>query len=176
MRIKLEYPKLIFAKQKFIDEWNKDVREAFVDSSEAFYVTVWFEVPVRTGMARGSLIPLGRALKIRSLAITPLKDWESGRPRHLYPHGKSLIEGIKMGEDAYVFETEKELILEFNITVYHYQLNERGLGNNNALWWSLPKGLEAFKQELVDTKIDDKLRALLKKHVHARAMRSRNGR
>ena len=167
----MKYPTFIFAKKKFLRDWDERVRVAFNKSSREFYRTVWMSVPVRTGMARGSLVPLGRELKNVPTSIAPVIDWEASTPKRHYPKGKDLAAGIKLGEDAYLYESGNgKFTLVFDIKVFHYILNEAGLAKVGP-WWTLPAGREAFKQAMKDSGVDDKLRKLLSENLKVRTVR-----
>jgi len=170
MKITFSYPKYSFSKTKFVEDWYKLIRKDFRIAAQAFYTTVWYEVPVWTGMSRGSLVPLGKAIKNVPTAISPKKRRERGRPVRLYPGVKDLAAGIQLGEDAFVWENGKgKHVLEFNIKVFHYMLNEKGKGNNNAAaWFSLPKGRYVFKAAFEGLQTGQQLRGLLPKNLKAR--------
>lgn len=136
------------------------IQKLWRDSVRSFLRAVALEgiIKVRSGMSMASLLPLARSVRMMSAIqskISSERVREKFRP--YYPGGKgtsaqglkSIAHGNRLGEDAFIFETGTPqtpvFIFEFEIRVFHYFINENGLGPTPA-WNSLKIGREAFLQ------------------------------
>ena len=97
MKLTLKFRALKINKKKISEKTHKLVSATFREGIREFYRAAFASVPVDTGMARGSLIPLGRLIRNVPTSITPKRS----RPKSKgYPDGKTLDAGIKRGQKS----------------------------------------------------------------------------
>ena len=100
---------------------------------------------VYTGMSRGSLLPLARAVRMFTVVnstINPVVDYKKG------PQGdQSKAAGIAFGQNAYILDFGTPQLpvfrFEFDIAIYQYLLHENGGGTVPA-WNTLEILRETF--------------------------------
>lgn len=134
-------PDIIQAKTKLVENLNKLWRGAI----KAFVSTIVLNdiVKVDTGMARATLLPLARAVRMFTMVSKSIK------PKRQRP-GYSIAGGEAYGEDAYdiKFATKDKPILDFifKVELTQYIIRELGLDYNHdtPAWRSLEKGKIAF--------------------------------
>lgn len=113
-------------------------------------------IEVDTGMAKSSLVPLARAVRMKGIFKSSIRPQ---RTRKGYteldgswnPEGeKSAATGEALGEDAFVIVPGKRGVmnwqLEFNIPVWHYVAHELGLVPGTGPWLSL----EIFRDAMLN--------------------------
>ena len=127
-------------------------------AGEAFVRAVALEgvVKVDTGMSRGSLLPLSRAVgllaKVRA-SITADRALSRGGETAQSRVGrrKTIAAGIRAGENAFEFEVGSPsaplFIFAFEIKVLQYLIREEGQDLLPA-WNSMIKGREAFLEHI----------------------------
>lgn len=143
---------------------RRRLRNLFKKSIKAAIEAMAERVAVDTGMARATLIPIGRLVRAL-ISITPLRPYrigystvsnESLTSRKNYPNRlKNIPAGIALGE-ADLRGTEKttysegkgneDTVLYFRYmnSLYHYVLNDQHGSNNYEPWRSYQAGRAAF--------------------------------
>lgn len=161
MRLSFTVPKVSFNKARFGASAQRIIAGALRHALRDWFNTLWEDLPVYTGMVKGSLIPLGAVLGNVTLGVSPVKASHGG---------KSLQAGIALGETAFDLSgiakgdiTDFHYNIEYNIVVPHWRINEEfvGLGNpplhKETPWRSLAKANEVFRQSLADENLPVKL-------------------
>lgn len=105
-------------------------------------------VPVYTGMARGSLVPLARFLKI-AIPIRPAANAKKRKPLA----GYSLNDGISQGAFSFDDNQNGVYTFSFDTKVLHFYLNDtfdtKGAGMVNLIhdtpWDAIKAGDAAFR-------------------------------
>lgn len=136
---------LKFDDKGYTEELGKVLEVQTRQAAKEWLRSVVKEVPVYSGESRGSLLPLGRFLRV-SIPIDPV---EAAIKR--YPNG------VAKGEEQQLYQfksTESIYTFKFNTFVPQYLTNEfnRGLGQPPLIhltpWHSLEEGKIAFQQYL----------------------------
>jgi|SRR6185436_8591114 len=133
---------------------NEAIDRRMRRAAKAFLKVVVDNVPIKTGTSRGSLLPLGRLLRISS--VVNLSGAEPDAKR-----GRTPEAGAKQVSSPPYFTNEKgKYALQYSTKVLWYILNETfGRGVNvhaspSAPWHSFDKGRDAFKKDLKSLKQD----------------------
>ena len=159
MRLTIKTAKINFDKKQVTKHSEDAIDAAVRDATREFYRAAFTSVPVRTGMARGSLIPLGRFIRNVPTTISPTQDpVVPYAPRAWYPAGKSLQAGISAGAGAYRFNKQGlKFTFEYNIKVLHWLTNDTA-----RQWNALENGREAFRVRLLDGRLSKELRGIFR--------------
>jgi hypothetical protein len=158
-KIKLKVMKL--SDGKYTETFNTALETQIRQAARAWLRTVITRVPVYSGMARGSLIPLGQYLRV----AIPIHPTESSK-RHGYKKDR-ISEGEAKG--GFDFSKTKTLFkFHFSTDVAHYQFNEFNdprpiikLQHEPIPWHSMEAGRESFDQYLAEN-LPDKIPKLSK--------------
>lgn len=152
MRVSISTPSPVPNRSKIQNDLHIELAKLWRGAGRAFIRRVALEgiVKVDTGMSRGSLLPLSRAVGLLTAvraSITADRARRGGRR----VKGKSIAAGVRAGENAFEYEVgtpaAPKFIFEFEIKVLQYLLNERGVNGNQA-WDSLMEGRRAFLEHL----------------------------
>lgn len=128
-----------FNKEKFNKTLDEKLHIQLRNAARAWLRAVIPNVPVYTGMARGSLAPLGRFLHV-AVPISPI----ASRP------GKSPEAGEQHSEFKF-YRRSGQFVFSWNTTVLHYLINEfndmSGILplTHPTPWHSIAAGNAAFK-------------------------------
>lgn len=140
---------LKFDKKGYTQALQKEIDTQIRQAARAWLRAVITQVPVYSGQARASLLPLGRYLRV-AIPISPTIE---ARKQRRYQGAISL--GESQGQDAYSFNHEGYVSsFSFSINVPHYLINEFnvGLGQPPLIhptpWKSLDAGEIAFREYL----------------------------
>lgn len=147
MKAKLALKGLKLNKEKYLKTVNEQLDIAIRNAARAWLRAVLTRVPVYTGEARGSLVPLGQFLKV-AVDTTPNPNARA------HGHKSGRAEGEAQGH--FQFEHLKTLIrFVFETDVLHYILNEKfnmnppiHLTHLPRPWDSMTVGKEAFFEYL----------------------------
>lgn len=150
--IKFSITKVAFKKAEFTKTLDEACATQVRQAARAFLRAAVEKVPNYTGMARGSLQPLGRLLNVAVDA-----QFTSRAKKH--GHKSRISQGNALGQNAFNFvNTKGSHTFEFSIPDFHYAINE--FFNVQATWgipltyptpWdSMGAGLDAFNQYLKD--------------------------
>jgi ribosomal protein L16/L10AE len=146
IRIKdIRVPKLT-SRQEILKKTDAALKKLWQGAIKAFVFATANKVRVQTGMARGSIVPLARVVRL-GLAVenTISADARRKKLRNLRYNGpeggiRSKSRGIQFGEDAYSVSYERgSLQFEFTVTVHEWLVNEKD-------WRALEAGRTAFNQ------------------------------
>lgn len=139
----LQLKKIKFNKAQYSKTLTEALEAQVRQAARAFLRAALEKVPTYTGMARGSLIPLGRFLNV-SIPIELTFDKKHG-------HEDRTALGEQAGRKAFNFSSgnKTKFTFSFELKVLHYLINE---GTKDAIpnlrnptpWLSLDAGLEAF--------------------------------
>lgn len=147
MKAKLALKGLKINRQKYLKTVNDQLDIAVRKAAAAWLRAVLTRVPIYTGEARGSLVPLGQFLHVAiDTAIT----------QNAIEHGHISRETKGESEGRFKFEHLKTLIrFTFETKVLHYILNEKfdmnppiHLTHLPRPWDSMTVGKEAFFEYL----------------------------
>jgi hypothetical protein len=135
-----------FDKQGYTEALGKAVQVQIRQAAREWLRAVILKVPVYTGMAKGSLLPLGRYLRV---AIPIVPD-----PIAQKRFGRGPQDGESLG--LFDFKQINQYVWQFQYAteVQHYLINEFtiGLGSpplrNPTPWHSFEAGKEAWDQYL----------------------------
>jgi hypothetical protein len=146
MRFKVKYKPFNFNAKKASKTLHDEISASFREAIREFYRAAFAAVPVDTGMARGSLVPLGRLIRNVPTTISPRRS----RPREdYYPRGKTLKEGVSKGESAFkIILVPGTYEFSYGIRVRHWKINETELD-----WRALETGRQAFLQKFDKSKV-----------------------
>lgn len=148
-----------YLKEKALKSIREKVRTQIRQAARAFLRAAMIRVPVQSGMAKGSFIPLATLLKV-ALPINPTIR----RPaKYLGGDLKSPELGASLATNPNEIFVEAGDTFTFNYSndVYHYLLNElTNGGSKTAPWLSFETGEAAF-DEYIEKNFEDKLPNLL---------------
>lgn len=165
MKVKFTYPKRKFSKGGLSRSARKEFEGTFRAAVREFYRACWAAIPVHSGMARGSMLPLGQRLGNVPTTINPVVDWVSGgRDLTHYPQGKSVSAGQNIGDFKLEF-TDKTARFEFDIRVFHWQINELG---GHGPWYAVPRGMDAMREYLENSRLSKKFEELFHRSLEVR--------
>lgn len=123
-------------------------------------------IPVVTGMAKGSFLNIGRALRV-AIPIHPVKRTRERKTKiyvvedewYYPPTGGKIRKDPEAGaslsttKDEMFVKTDKGLAFFFDSRVFHYTLEDQiGVRSPTAPWKTLQKGREAFILSMADFK------------------------
>lgn len=142
---------------KFNIALHKRAKRLWTDAARAFVEAVIRPslIQVDTGMAKATILPLARAVRLLEVARASIKPLRKSRKGFTDLSGqwnptgtKSAATGEQLGEKAFRlnFGSAKRVLLffEFRIVVFHYLLHEAGLVPGTGPWNSLEAGRAAF--------------------------------
>jgi len=140
--------KIELVKEKLTKKVGERLEATLRNAAREFVRAVLVEIPVQTGEAAGSLIPLGRLLRV-AIPITPSR----------FQSGKNPNTGA--AQSSYKFDNSfPKYRFEFEAGVIHYTLNEFGLNvgpygpdKKQPPWKTFEKGRSAFLDYLQRAKI-----------------------
>jgi hypothetical protein len=122
-------------------------------AARAWLKAVITRVPIWTGMAQGSLRPLGQYLRV-AIPITPSS---SPRAQIAIAHGQNITAGEAMGHFQFKVEAGKRIVFIYKTDVIHYLINEFydvrpeiHLTHEPVPWFSFRVGKAAYKQYLTE--------------------------
>jgi hypothetical protein len=142
------------AARRRVHKLYKDIWEL---CTQKFVWEVARAVQVDTGMSKAQILPLARAVKLytkirREIVADRKKTGSKGFARKKYQGDnytgfKSIKAGEFLGKDSFTYDVgtpdKPNFFLRFEVEVYQYLLNERGVPQSVA-WKSIAKGREAF--------------------------------
>ena len=139
VKARITYSTLKYDKGKAI---NNEIQKILRTAARVYVLEAYKSVPVDTGMARGTLVPLAHAVG----ANIPIS------PKRSLPN-KNAGAGANRSFADFRQEGSKH-IFEWSTNVFHYYLNERFplRSNYNAPWKSLKAGSLKVKQYLRSTR------------------------
>ena len=149
-----KFDKIELVKEKLTKNVEAALGVALREAAREFVRAVLIEIPVQTGEAAGSLIPIGRLLRV-AIPITPTR----------FQSGKNPSTGAAKSNYKLIAKYPK-FVFEFEAGVIHYTLNEFGLGvgpygpdKKQPPWKTFEKGRDAFLAFLERAKVlsDSKL-------------------
>jgi hypothetical protein len=159
MKFSVKYRAIQIDRKKILKSIHDKVSATFREAVREFYRAAFASVPVDTGMARGSLIPLGRVVRNVPTTISPKRS----RPYAMkgYPDGKTLEAGIDRGQAAFKINISPgKYEFSYNIRVKHWIINERKLG-----WDALGRGRLAFKAKIKESRVASEVLKILRAGV-----------
>lgn len=147
----IRVPKLT-DRQEVLKKTDAALEKLWKGAIKAFVFACANRVRVFTGMARGTIVPLARVVRL-GLAVenTITTDARRGKLRNVKYNGpeggfRSKTRGIQFGQDAYLVNISRgSLEFEFEITVVHWEINEER-------WQALESGRLAFEQYIEDNR------------------------
>lgn len=159
MRISVAARKVEFDAKGYMVETRHALQESFYRAGQAFVETAAPNVPVDTGMARGSFLNLSQLLERKGYApstdipTTVQRTTLSGRAlKYTHSDGRPFPKGpgsakklSTLGSQAFKF-VRGQFTFEYATEVVHFNIHDP----NN--WMSFKKGLVAFEQVLRETK------------------------
>lgn len=144
--LKVKFLKVEINTKRYFEVLDERIERALRRSAISFLIEVQKNVPVLTGMAKGSLVPLAFDLK----SLNRL-SFAGSRPTR----DKNRFKGIQQGKKPPFFKVDSKKVFEFEIftEVEHYILNEffpRGpsnpRGSPRAPWNSFEKGASKMEK------------------------------
>jgi len=139
-----KFEKLELRGARFNEAFTKALEVQMRQASREFLRAVIVRVPVYTGMARGSLVPLGRFLRV-AVPINP----DPGAKKH---PNKNPAAGAAASSFKFTNEGGFNPRLRLDIGVLHFELNEFRPSTlplrHPTPWHSFEAGREAFKAYL----------------------------
>lgn len=135
------------------DELSSDVRKEIVNSirraARRFLIAAIVKVPIKTGMARGTFLNLGRALNV-SVAISPVDHRRLIHRQAGYPAVEKRPESGTIFATVTVPSSESSpLIFNVEVTLNYFNIEEFvGLRSKSAPWRSFEEGQRAFLEEI----------------------------
>lgn len=147
-------------------------QQAIREAAREYYRAVWpiLHGAVDTGMAIGSMIPLGRYLRNVPTSFSAHSRPKKGYPSSEYPYGlKSPQAGMSHGKNAEgFFFNQQRGHYEFIhlINVMHYRINEGTVTNaRGSAWHTREAGAAAFRQRLVRENLSKKLQRAFRNSI-----------
>jgi len=140
------------SRENYRKQFDKDIEKHMHAAAREWLLAVYPLVPVWTGMARGSLIPLGAFLNVP----IPIDRNPSADAHGLIDRG--FWDGIPLGKFQFRF-TRTQFRFHFSTDVEHYMENELNVAPsylhliNPTPWHSFEAGAEAFKAYVESTLI-----------------------
>lgn len=164
-KIRLRFDTIKFQSRKKTEEQiDRIVERGMQLGAREFVIEAANNVPVVTGMARGSLRPLAEYVKV-SIPI-------EGTPQIGYlPDGRQVLKGPELGarqaqKPPYISKVGSRYVFEFQNKVFHYWLNDLTAmnykkGQKPTPWKSFERGMFKFQRRF-DTYIKNNLSKVLK--------------
>jgi len=156
-------------KQTYLRDFDRAMNKFIKEAARVWLTTVLNHIqnapfsvgdsfPIRTGEAKGSLLPVGRALGI-TIPISPAPTSITGRGRVI----RKIRAGERKGRVLGPGKTPVRMIyrFHFNTSVLHFLINEIIIPSGTIRssirpWESLKAGKEAFK-DFVDTNLQSRI-------------------
>lgn len=151
MQLTTSLHKIDIDKKVLEDLVYSELYRHFINAIRAWYEAAWSKVPVDTGMAKASLIPLGEHIGEVSTTIYPehsSKKIDKSVREHYDTDYKTIDAGIDAGETAYKITNKGRLLtFRWDIGVWHWEMNEHAhvLSNVVGNWEAQVAGEEAYR-------------------------------
>jgi len=144
----MRFTKLEIAVKKYRKATDVAIEQVMKESMKEALETVILHVPTYTGMARGSLRPIGRVVEANIMNITPA-------PGAVDHPEKTIAKGEAAGSDFVFYHKDGRHFISFKNAVEHYETNEHEQNISLPLihptpWESWQAGREVYKAYLRD--------------------------
>lgn len=130
--------------------FEKAIKTQINNAARAFVRAAAVRIPVDTGMAKGSLLHLGRLLRV-AVDISP----KPGSKKYQYPPRKGYKKSPELGEELTTSEIVNKGNLRyefhFHTRIFHLLLNDMfGSPYSGAPWRAIEAGRIAFRNHMLN--------------------------
>ena len=149
MELKITLPEIKFNRTGYSKNVRQIIEARFREAVRAFVRVAAPKVPVETGMARGSMLELARAVNKRAnLKINPTRTNQTYYHSDGTRHPKTKETGAQFAPFLLGWQTPTEYVFNYANEILHYFQDERKGASPASPWGSWKAGMAAFRAEM----------------------------